>query len=354
MNNMKNIKDLIYESQTSQLIDYIINQLNTVDISVLEKIKSLLDKEGLNGELVDEFFKKKGLDDCQDLILSIFHDCGDIQCLSNQIHNPIQLTSSDLLNHNNIYDLLKSSVKQKTLQKLTNFRPAKNTVARGPYEVILDLFLLDITDGNIGHADVNTVNLGEIELKGPKARIKGSLKPSPGNCTQVFNNIMSQYKIDITVDNIFQNSKYIKSIILKLRDEYNLTEDQICEIIAKSMLGKYIHQNTTVVENELTNFLIDHKKEIFNKTLYAKFIFYTFLITDMYFYQNSEGWDYIMIFRGDDLKKSNGNYVLIDSKDIIKGIKEIDKIFQKYNISTPSSGIHDKDSFSQACQIVSK
>ena len=48
MNNMKNIKDLIYESQSSQLIDYIINQLNTVDISVLEKIKSLLDKEGFN------------------------------------------------------------------------------------------------------------------------------------------------------------------------------------------------------------------------------------------------------------------------------------------------------------------
>ena len=74
----------------------------------------------------------------------------------------------------------------------------------------------------------------------------------------------------------------------------------------------------------------------------------------MYFYQNSEGWDYIMIFRGNDLNKSNGNYILIDSKDITKGIESIYKIFQKYNVSTPSSAIHDKDSFSQACQIVVK
>ena len=61
-----------------------------------------------------------------------------------------------------------------------------------------------------------------------------------------------------------------------------------------------------------------------------------------------------MIFRGDDLNKSNGNYILIDSKDITKGIESIYKIFQKYNVSTPSSAIHDKDSFSQACQIVVK
>jgi hypothetical protein len=196
--------------------------------------------------------------------------------------------------------------------------------------------------------------LGEIELKGPKARIKGSLKPAPGNCTVVFNSLMAQYKINLTEDNIFQGSKYTKSLMLKLRDDYNLSEEQICGIIAKSILGKYIHQNTTGVENELTKFLIDHIKEVFDRTQYAKFIFYTFLITDMYFYQNSEGWDYIMIFRGNDLNKSNGNYILIDSKDITKGIESIYNIFQKYNVSTPSSAIHDKDSFSQACQIVVK
>ena len=352
---MKSIKDLIYEaSGEDQLKDYIIAQLNVVSIEVLEKIKSLLDREGLTGEVVDEFFRKKGLDDCSDLILSIFNDCGDIQCLSDHIHNPIKISSKDLASNNNLYDLLKPYVKLKTLHKLTNFRPSKNTVARGPYEVILDLFLRDITDCNVGHADVNTNELGEIELKGPKARIKGSLKPAPGNCTAVFNSLMAQYKINLTEDNIFQGSKYTKSLMLKLRDDYNLSEEQICGIIAKSILGKYIHQNTTGVENELTKFLIDHIKEVFDRTQYAKFIFYTFLITDMYFYQNSEGWDYIMIFRGSDLNKSNGNYILIDSKDITKGIESIYNIFQEYNVSTPSSAIHDKDSFSQACQIVVK
>ena len=50
---MKSIRDLIYESSgEDQLRDYIIAQLNVVSIEVLEKIKSLLDREGLTGEVV--------------------------------------------------------------------------------------------------------------------------------------------------------------------------------------------------------------------------------------------------------------------------------------------------------------
>jgi hypothetical protein len=74
----------------------------------------------------------------------------------------------------------------------------------------------------------------------------------------------------------------------------------------------------------------------------------------MYFYQLSEGWNYIMIFKGKNKKSTNGDYVLISSTDINKGLKEIQKIFTRHNITTSSTIISDKDAYSSACSIIAK
>lgn len=356
---MKVLQNILYESMgDKQLKDYIITYLNTTDVDpeVLEKIKSLLDRSGLDNNMVEDFFRRKGLDDCYEFILSIFSECGDMESISNHIKNPINISSSDLVKHNNIYKLLTPYVKQKTLDKLTNYRPAKNNIARGPYEIILDIFLNDITDKNTGVADVNTTGIGGIELKGPRARIKGSLKPAPYNCTITFNNIMSQRGIDLKVDSLFQNSGFIKSIISKLKGEFGLEESDICSILAKCMLSKYANKsaNTKDIEDEMVAILMDNSKELFNNKKTAPAVFYAFLVADMYFYQASENWDYIMIFKGRKLQQSNGNYIMIGKDDVKKGLKSIYNIFQKNGVYTLSSSVHDNDSFSQACTIFVK
>lgn len=358
---MKDLKTLLEEitKETRPLIDYIINNLEFASKEKLEKIKSLLSNNDIDETKLMSFLQSKGIGDLSDQILSAFDKFNQINKLIDIINNSTDKSSKDLLKYNNIYKVFDNIIDNNTLLYLSNIITPKGTVARGRFEVVLNLFLNDITIGNVGKGDVNTTELGFIELKAPKARIKGSLKPSPGNCTIVFKELISNKNIDIThfnivVEGIFKNSTYTKNICLKLLNEYNLSKDEIIEILAKSMLAKYIFQNTTHVEDELISILKENEDEIFGKRKNAKIIFDLFLVLDMYFYQMSEGWNYIMIFKGKDKDNINGEYVLLNSNDIKQGLKKTQKTLIKYNITTPTTTCVDKDSYGSACQIVIK
>lgn len=358
---MKELQLLIEEltQDTKSLISYIVNNLETASKEKLEKIKQILNTKDINENKLLSFLRSKGIEDLSDQILTAFDKFNQVDQLIELINNPFNISSKDLLSKSNVYSLFDKFIDKDVMLYLTEIITSKNTVARGRYEVLLDLLLNDITSENTGNGDVNTSGIGFIELKGPGARIKGSLKPSPGNCTVVFKELISEkgintkeFKIDIV--GIFKNSSYIKEICLRLLNDYNLSQDDICEIIAKSMLAKYIFQDTKSVEAELIDLLKNSKKELFGPGKNAKIIYELFLVLDMYFYQLSEGWNYIMIFKGKNKKSTNGDYVLISSMDINKGLKEIQKIFNKHNITTSSTIISDKDAFSSACSIIAK
>lgn len=107
--------------------------------------------------------------------LDIIEDLENIY--SNHFNNDDSgmITFDDIINGTDIYDLILSKTKNTNITKdvlfeLSNFQMSVASITKGPFEILMQLFLSDIKKYNIGKADVND-KYGEMELKGTGARV---------------------------------------------------------------------------------------------------------------------------------------------------------------------------------------
>ncbi len=107
--------------------------------------------------------------------LDIIEDLENIY--SNHFNNDDSgmITFDDIINGTDIYDLILSKTKNTNITKdvlfeLSNFQMSIASITKGPFEILMQLFLSDIKKYNIGKADIND-KYGEMELKGTGARV---------------------------------------------------------------------------------------------------------------------------------------------------------------------------------------
>ena len=171
---MRNLVNFIFESNIQELKELLINNINKLSIedeklihkltrlsskAVYENILKWLDYSGL-GKLKDTIMAKLEF-------LDIIEDLENIY--SNHFNNDDSgmITFDDIINGTDIYDLILSKTKNTNITKdvlfeLSNFQMSIASITKGPFEILMQLFLSDIKKDNSGKADVN-YKYGEME-----------------------------------------------------------------------------------------------------------------------------------------------------------------------------------------------
>ena len=346
---------------------------------------------------IDEWFKNRGIEDAQDDIIGIFDSFGETDILYSIISGNTKLPDSSLFvgkNTNNVYDLFASTgVSRDCMQRLNNFRPAKNTVARGPYEILCDIFIDDVfyiskssnakkENKDSGSGDVLTKS-GALEFKGSGARVKGMGILGTENIDNAFEKTLnkSPYK-----------DRYDKSIIYrfthkskKSQDEESqevtksyfscqdaiihtlgalascgYTNDEVIDIVVESLTSQF-EKKTESDKKALRNFISSHPDTFWPSSLtYTKkvnkrgkelstynFDSYRFTdlygVIDMYFYQSREEWPYMILFS----KDNPGTYNVISGVDC----KSFESIYRMIGNKFTFRGIPNGTGFSSAVYI---
>ena len=179
---MRNLVNFIFESNIQELKDLLINNINKLsdeDEKLIRKLTRLSSKAVYENIL--KWLDYSGLGKLKDTIMAKLEFLDIIEDLENIYSNHFNnddsgmITFDDIINGTDIYDLILSKTKNTNITKdvlfeLSNFQMSIASITKGPFEILMQLFLSDIKKYNIGKADIND-KYGEMELKGTGARV---------------------------------------------------------------------------------------------------------------------------------------------------------------------------------------
>ena len=179
---MQNLVNFIFESNIQELKDLLINNINKLSIEDEKLIRKLtrLSSSAVYALSVI-WLDYSSLDKLKDTVMAKLEFLDIIEDLENIYSNHFNnddsgmITFDDIINGTDIYDLILSKTKNTNITKdvlfeLSNFQMSIASITKGPFEILMQLFLSDIKKYNIGKADIND-KYGEMELKGTGARV---------------------------------------------------------------------------------------------------------------------------------------------------------------------------------------
>ena len=250
----------------------------------------------------------------------------------------------------NVFNLFQSAgFSRKFLEEINELRPAKNTVSRGPFEILCDLFITDVKDvannstKNIetgeGSGDVHTELCGALEFKADGARVQGH---APEGIT-IINKTFDKYtsKLFPGVEFNMLNKGYFSSVgaITSITEQLlnaGCDFDTYIEILVECMTAQFPVDKKD--KDSLRQFLNKTNGVFFPRDLKLKFEIkkssrkkdapiistgkidtkdfnFTTLwgIIDMYFYHKREKWPYMIVF--DSIKNNYGEYYVLNGKN---------------------------------------
>lgn len=354
------IKREINESLSRDLKTQLMNIINsdTMSDDVASKMIRVYNHESVDINSIVDHLNHVGLGKNADEIIDFLrHDNHDfLKEYSDIVAQGDYIPVKELLSNDNIYDLLTKkypTIPRDLVRKLVTLNyPDNEGIARGKFEILLDMFLDDITEGNEGKADVNT-NQYKFELKASGARM-GSKSHSPVNIDLYIKTILSGHDIKYNAKNCLSNE-----------DSVNKTYEQLSSCMdPKSafieMMRAVFNQytiNTTVNGSKLqvtgySDILCDiddlYNKVFKNGKFNARFFKRVQGCIAIAVYSQMERWDYMMIFKGKGSKNvaDRGDYFFIDDKEA-KSINDLyddnrfilskggkDDNFDKYSLLT--------------------
>lgn len=321
----REINESLSKDLKAQLLDIINN--DTITDNVAAKMIRVYNHESVDINSIINHLNYVGLGKNSDEIIDFLrHDNHDfLKEYSDIVTQEDYITDKELLSNDNIYDLLTKkypTIPRDLIRKLVTLNyPDNEGIARGKFEILLDMFLDDITAGNSGKADVNTTQYG-FELKASGARM-GSKSHSPVNIDLYIKTVLSEHNIKYTAKNCLSNE-----------DSVNKTYEQLSSCMdPKSafieMMRAVFNQytiTTTIDGSKLqatgySNILCDID-DLYNKVFKggkfnARFFKRVQGCIAIAVYSQMEGWDYMMIFKGKGSKNvaERGDYFFIDNKE---------------------------------------
>lgn len=346
------LKDYIMENMNftklEDLKKYLIDEIEKSDeskLDVLNNIRSIIDK-GVIGKESKHYFIARDLDCCWKSIRDIFTNNNDIESLRNQISNPSKISIDEILKGSNIFKVFDGVCKPETAKALSKFKAQSRAINKGAYEVFISMFVNGIADRNAGPGDINLSNTA-LEIKAPLFRVYGSTKLYPTTGATRFNNVLSPY-ISTNYNNPLKGKKVCDNIINDLSNTEGITDDIIYKAFAECLVYKH-SQGTADMVDEVVKFFTNNKSKFD-----AEFIFQTSIVIDLYYYQMSEKWDYMLIFKGKNLDSSNGDYVIISSDFMNKGLDVAFKDISNLGIYATVKSVSTTDDRSKTCQVAVK
>ena len=337
----REINESLSRDLKAQLLD-IINS-DTISDNVASKMIRVYNHESVNIDDIIKHFNYVGLGKNSDELIDFLrHDNHDfLKEYSDIVTQGDYITVKELLSNDNIYDLLMKkypTIPRDLIRKLALLNyPDNEGIARGKFEILLDMFLDDITAGNMGSADVNTSQY-KFELKASGARM-GSKSYSPVNIDLYIKTVLSENNIKYNAKNCLSNESSVNDTYEQLSSCMD-PKSAFIEMM-RAVFNQYTI-TTTVNGSKLQvtgypNILCDiddlydkvSKNGKFNARLFKRVQGCIAIAV----YSQMEGWDYMMIFKGKDSKNvaERGDYFFIDDKEA----KDINELYDdnRFNLS---------------------
>ena len=343
-----------------------------------------------------------GLGYAQKTILQKINAYDNLPEFINMYANNDKLPSSiDLIQGNNIYDLIfkdkesdreiTKDINKELIEDLADLTLSKNSITKGNYEILTQLFLKDINKDNKNyeskHGDINAEGNGKgiaIEYKVSGARMLGQgtlnspeviYKKMEESITSIFKsadisdtqqkqsslirlwqdnelekalddvakniNIKTtpetREKILKNIDKCFQSNKADKNhpvknfdTLFQLLIDAEFPQGLIDSIIADSLLEQIPSSKRDKNNNENEKFLefVRNYSPVQNGDPNYDNIKIIFGVMHMYFYQRIENFDYMVIFKKN---KSKGDYIVLTREDY-KDFNTLKAAMDKHNL----------------------
>ena len=331
-----------------EIKNYIINNIDGISDKAKIKIKGIIDIDKLDEHVIRDFYNNRNLGRYWKQLNSIFIDCGCIDDLIKLINNQSNVSSVDLLNHDNFDDLF-NSFNKNGIEALMNFNPSNKGITRGDGEALCNLYLNDIICSDDG--DIPTKLSGKLEIKGRWGRLKNQVSYNIEKCDVKF----QQYFNNLKYKDVFKSQTHLFNILKELRDS-GWDQKYILGSLAKSFVEKYPIQYLDI--NELfVNHLVSKSSDIFKITKKKRpskkdqididYIMDILMIVDMIYYQRLDGWSNMLIVS----KKNKGKYSVISGEILDNDIQYIYDYLTYKGIKRANSGMIIGDSQSHAFKI---
>lgn len=344
---MRKFTQFIMESDMEDMKDFITRTIDNIDDEkTIKRIYDILSKSGLDTGVIDKFLEDRAVDDAKKMILSIFESNSNLTEFYKVCNGDIELPgAASLVAGKNIYEVFGGlGFDKQTLIDLAVTNPPRNSITRGWYEIISQLFLKDLSNGNRGHGDVNAGDQYQMEYKAPNARIKGQNIETTEKIDTKFAELVKD-KIDLKGFKdgylmLIGNINKIFNDLLKDADK-----DELVDIIAQSIIAQFDESNKEWVE-----FVKNHKGDLWKgNKINSDFFKYLFGVMDMYFYQRDEHFTHMILFKGKQ-KNDKGDYVVLTA-DMFKTFESIYAACKSNNITFTAMPRVSKNSREWAVQI---
>jgi hypothetical protein len=294
--------------------------VDTEDEKVVKRIYDILTKSGLDTMVIDKFLTDRAIDDAKKMILSVFESNSNLAEFFKLCNGEISLpNAAALVAGTNIYDVFGNlGFNKDTLVDLATTNPPRNSITRGWYEILSQIFLNDITPGNKGRGDVNAGTQYQMEYKAPNARIKGqNIEPTEKidkKFEELCKGVIDLESARLGGSYLFAIHTIKKQLSVLFKDT---PQDTVVDIIARSLIAQFDEDNA-----EWIAFVKNHKNELFKgKVIDTEFIKVLFGVMDLYFYQHDEQFTHMILFKGKQ-KNDKGDYVVLTA-DMFKTFESI-------------------------------
>lgn len=344
---MKKLVQFLLENNMEDMKDFIVKTIDNVDDEkTIKRIYDILSKSGFDTKVIDKFFSDRAIDDAKKMILSVFESNSTLSEFFKLCNGEIDLPdASRLVAGSNIYDVFGGlGFDKQTLIDLATTNPPRNSVTRGWYEILSQIFLKNISPENKGRGDVNAGADYQMEYKAPNARVKGQNIETTEKIDRKFEELIGG-RIDIKK----YGSGYL-TLISNINKIFNtdlkdFSQDEIVDIIAQSIIAQFDEGNKEWIE-----FVKNHKRELFKGSkIDSDFFKILYGVMDMYYYQHEEKFTHMILFKG-KTKNDKGDYVVLTS-EMFNSFESIYNAINNLNIKFTAMPRVSKNAREWAVQI---
>lgn len=371
---MKDLKEIMLEAIDASLKQKLIDIINSDILDDKTARKMLNTASVMSPELqkkIDDMMAQKGISDVTKMISRILKEYDEFDLLANIANGEFPLISEEeFINGTNIYDLIHRkypTIEKACLEELAALQPSKNSITRGLFEIIVQLFLADVANDNNsknssggGHGDVNT-NSYTIEFKTPGARVKSQKERTAKDIDIYIEKYLKNKHIKLKDLNlqeskggIFHSQRSINEFFNALSLE-NFTDDELFNLIAKAILAMY--ENPTDLNKRNYKFPFDENKIIAsivnNGKVNAKNVIRLMGCIQLMYYATEEGYTHFCIFYGKQGEKAGEKAVASGKYKCFTGdyVRNIDLTFYDKTLAFSAGGKYDGASRENYCCI---
>lgn len=326
------------------------NQLDFMSDDIVDKLYNTFIIEDHPKEEIAKYFQDRNISKHRKMAMSISKETCCAEQFLRIIKNGTGIQGKDLINHHNIVELCDGIISKEFIEAGMNLNMSQNGVIEGDGEFIIRFITDNIDSSKKG--DVPTKD-GVFELKGPGGKLKDQTSYDINACNELFNNLTGS-----NYDNIFSGERKIAKVIKDLRDNKQMIESEVFDIMSEVCFAKFPQQyRDKNIENKFKDYLKSKKGLLYKNPTKKRYaikdyintdvILDAWMLMDMVMYQKINKWDYLLCITKDIL----GEYTIVSKELLMQSFEIIESTIKEKMITRASYGYNVKDGQFHAIKI---